>query len=520
MSLKKRLITIGVIAAAAALIFGIAQSGINITEKAEEESVFLKGNGKETLYLWYTDEALTSYLSSAAVTYNETHDVRIVPVLESGLEYLENINRVSLEEENIPDLYVLSHDSLEKAYLAGLAHEVVPTGKFSLEESYLETGIQAATYKDKVIGYPFYFETSSLLYNKTHLEEMAKGQLQAEADVLAAEEAQKNAPKAGSSDAQAESSPAAGESTPAFNDRQVQERMEELLPSTFEDMKTFADSYDAPEQVEAVFKWDVTDVFYNYFFIGDTINMGGEAGWDVSQIDIYNENAIESMRAYEELNQFFSIDTSQISYEGILDEFMAGKMVFTVATTDAVFALEHAMADGLFEYEYGITMTPDIKDGMKTRPLSVTSCVVINGYSANKEAANDFAYFLTNDYIDILYARTGKVSAAKDVDYGYEALDRFAEEYEKSISMPKMLETSNFWVQLEVSFSEIWNGADANKELKALSEQIKSQVTGEAYEEEYLEVTYEEQDQEDEYSDDEYFEEDSQENAQENSQSE
>ena len=119
-----------------------------------------------------------------------------------------------------------------------------------------------------------------------------------------------------------------------------------------------------------------------------------------------------------------------------------------------------------------------------------------------------------------MYARTGKVSAAKDVDYGYEALDRFAEEYEKSISMPKMLETSNFWVQLEVSFSEIWNGADANKELKALSEQIKSQVTGEAYEEEYLEVTYEEQDQEDEYSDDEYFEEDSQENAQENSQSE
>ena len=49
MSLKKRLITIGVIAAAAALIFGIAQSGINITEKAEEESVFLKENGKETL---------------------------------------------------------------------------------------------------------------------------------------------------------------------------------------------------------------------------------------------------------------------------------------------------------------------------------------------------------------------------------------------------------------------------------------------------------------------------------------
>ena len=41
MSLKKRLITVGVIAAAAALIFGIAKSGKAITEKVEE-SVFHK----------------------------------------------------------------------------------------------------------------------------------------------------------------------------------------------------------------------------------------------------------------------------------------------------------------------------------------------------------------------------------------------------------------------------------------------------------------------------------------------
>ena len=296
MSLKKRLITVGVIAAAAALIFGIAKSGKAITEKVEE-SVFHKGNGKETLYLWYTDEVLTSYLSSAAVTYNETHDVRIVPVLESGLEYLENINQATLGEENIPDLYVLSHDSLEKAYLAGLAHEVEYGNRSSLEEAYMETGLQAVTYKDKIIAYPFYFETSSLLSNKTYLEEMAKSQLQAEADVLAAEEAQENAPEVGESEKEAESTPAPEESTPAFDEQQVRERMEELLPATFEDMKSFADSYDAPEQVEAVFKWDVTDVFYNYFFVGDAINMGGEAGWDVSQIDIYNENAIDSMRA-------------------------------------------------------------------------------------------------------------------------------------------------------------------------------------------------------------------------------
>ena len=50
-----------------------------------------------------------------------------------------------------------------------------------------------------------------------------------------------------------------------------------------------------------------------------------------------------------------------------------------------------------------------------------------------------------------------------------------------------MIETSNFWVKLEVVFSQVWNGADANEKLKELSEQIMSQVTGTAYQEEYLE---------------------------------
>lgn len=471
MGLKKRLTAVGIIAIAAALTFGIAKSGRQMTEK-QDNTVFT--GGKETLYLWYTDEALTSYLSSAAVTYNETHDVRIVPVLESGLEYLEKINQASLET-NAPDLYILSHDSLEKAYLAGLASEVKPSEEGFMENAYIETGLQAATYKDKILGYPFYFETSALLYNKTYLEDMAKKLLEEEGNQAAAEAAE-----------------------------QIDAKVQEILPATIEDIKNFVDEYDAPEQVEGVFKWDVTDIFYNYFFVGNAINMGGEAGWDTTQIDIYNLDAIKNLRVYQELNQFFSIDTSKSSYDAILDEFMAGKMVFTIATTDAVYKLENAKSEGLFAYDYGITLTPDIDEEIKSRSLSMTNCVVVNGYSENKKAANDFASFLTTQYNDSLYTRSDKVSAAKEVSYEYAALNEFASEYEESVSMPKMVETSNFWVQLEVAFSQIWNGADANEKLKGLSEQIMSQVTGETYEEEYLEEP-KEQEEETEYLDEEYY---------------
>ncbi len=502
MSLKKRLMAAGVVALVAALAFGIAKAGINVVTE-QEAPVFTRE--KETLYLWYTDEALTSYISSAAVTYNETHDVRIMPVLEKGPEYLEKINEASLHGE-VPDLYILGHDSLEKSYLAGLACEVEAPEGVSLEETYMNTGLQAVSYKDKVIGYPFYFETSSLLYNKTYLEDMARAQLTAEADLLAAQEAEQNleengpqedveAAAKGQEDLQEES----GEMR-----RQIEERMAQLLPSTIEGIRDFADSYDAPEQVEAVFRWDVTDIFYNYFFVGNAIDMGGEAGWDTSRIDIYNENAISNMRAYAALNQFFSIDTSDVEYEKVIDEFISGKLVFTVATTDVVGRLEQAREDGLFAYDYGIALTPDIDGDKKSRSLSMTSCVVVNGYSDFQKEANDFALFLTSGYNDILYARSGKVSAARNVNYGYEALGEFAREYERSISMPKMLETSNFWVLLEAAFSQVWNGADANLMLKELSEQIMQQVTGEPFEEEYIQDPVEE-DEEEEYLDEDFY---------------
>ena len=441
----------------------------------------------------------------------------------------------------MPDLYVISNDALEKAYLAGLAVPVEPT--VNMEETFIGKGLAAATYKDKLLGYPFYFETSSLLYNKTYLRDLAVAQLTQEQEEAAAQEVQENADSAsgdttqsssdaGSADA-TQSSVGAGDTQKAaesessdtasdrsdsqtteeaveeespFTEEQIEAKIQEYLPKTIADIQTFGDMYDAPEQVESVFKWDVTDIFYNYFFIGNAINMGGENGWDTEQVDIYNLNAIRSMTAYQNLNNFFSIDTSEISYESTLNDFMQGKVVFTVATSDAVAALEQAKQDGTFAYEYGFVTTPSFKEEEPSSSLSVTNCVAINGYSTNQEVANDFARYLTCEYNEILYDRSGKVSAQKDMEYPYDALQVFAGEYETSVPIPKMLETGNYWLKLEALFAEIWNGADANEELKTLSEQIKYQITGEQIEETYIEDTAEDSEEDEvEYLDEDYY---------------
>lgn len=540
--MKKRLMAILLIALAASGIFAIGKSGMPVKEKEQsEESSLFSNHNKDSIYLWYTDDALTTYLSSAAVAYNETHDARIVPVLESGLDYVETINQSALES-NVPDLYVISNDALEKAYLAGLAVPIEPT--VNMEETFIGKGLAAATYKDKLLGYPFYFETSSLLYNKTYLRDLAVAQLTQEQEEAAAQEnadsesgdttqsssdagnadAAQNSSDAGSTDVAQSSSDTgntntatedgsteasqeeADEEESPFTEEQIEAKIQEYLPKTIEDIQTFGDMYDAPEQVESVFKWDVTDIFYNYFFIGSAINMGGESGWDTEQVDIYNLNAIQSMTAYQNLNNFFSIDTSAISYESTLNDFMEGKVVFTVATSDAVATLEQAKQDGTFAYEYGFVTTPSFKEEEPSSSLSVTNCVAINGYSTNQEVANDFARFLTCEYNTILYDRSGKVSAQKDMEYPYDALQVFAREYETSVPIPKMLETSNYWLKLEALFAEIWNGADANEELKTLSEQIKYQITGEQIEETYIEDTTEDSEEDEvEYLDEDYY---------------
>lgn len=487
MTLKKRWMMILAVMLIAGGLYGAGKLGLSVhseeTEAEREETLF---GHRETLYLWYADETLTDYLNSVAVSYSEYQDeVRVVPVYTQGMEYLETINRASLQTEEVPDLYLISNDSLEKAYLAGLACEVKPPeGVLSVADVLPQSAVHATTYHGKQIGYPFYYETSCLLYNKTYLEDWAREQIVAERDQAQAEDAQE---QADNGDVEEEIQEVQVQEEVSEED--VQAKVEETIPQTIDEILSFADVYDAPEQVEAIFKWDVSDIFYNYFIVGKYIDVGGADGDDADSIHIYNEKAIRALRVYQNLNQFFSIDTKEISYDGVLQDFLDGKIVYTVVTSDALSKLEKAREEGEFSYEYGVSRVPDVSGELESASLSVTQCVGVNGYSTKKEMANDFAVYLTQYNPDDLFARTGKLpvySGGKTYDDPNAAA--FFEEYTRSVPVPKMIETSNFWVGLEIAFARIWEGEDANDELKALSEQIMGQVLGEAYTEEYIDV--------------------------------
>lgn len=416
---------------------------------------------KETIRLWYTDDALTDYLSSKVLEFYNQTDIRIETRLVSGLEYLEAINNASLnDEEEMPDVYIIGNDSLEKAYLSGLAVELDESIPIYMPSAYNQAAKNAVTYDNKYVGCPFYFETSALLYNKTYLEQIA-------------EESNTNAEG---------TEGGAQEETP----HEVVSA-DDLIPTSIADILNFADMYSAPENVEYFFRWDVSDIFYNYFFIGNYISVGGDAGDDKSDIDIYNTESVSTLKVYQELNQFFSIDTKETNYDTIMQEFLEGKTIYTIATSDCIKKLDDAAKNGEFLYEYGIAQLPDINIELGTRGMSVTNALVINGYSTHKASAALLIQFLANQSVEDLYEMTGKISAMTKPEYDNPHVEGFVQNYAASVPIPKMLETSNFWVGLEICFARVWSGADANTQIRTLSEQIKTQLNGAAVTEEILE---------------------------------
>ena len=478
MFLKKRMIaTAAVIAMTAAAVYGSTQEMSQTQDTGERLQLF---RAKETIYCWYSDEALSGYINAAAVSFGEQNKVRVIPVLTSDSEYLEAVNQETLHSAQIPDIYLLSSDSLEKAYLAGLATKVPDTEGICDTDHFSRAALAAVTYDDKIIGYPVYFDTSALVYNEDYLRTWATQQAEKE---LSGSSDNDEPVGEGEEIIEEDSLPEDQTTEQATVDEAAVNALAEqyfakALPSTVDDLLNIADTFDAPEGVEGVMKWDVNNIFYNYWIVGNYMIVGGDPGDDRNDININNPETIQCLEVYKALNQFFFIESDTVTYDSVIQDFIDGKTMFTIGTTDVVKRLEDAKTDGSLTFNYGIARMPDVSAELQSRSLSVTGAAVINGYSEHKELADRFAAYLAEGYSDGLYERSGKMPAslhaAENADNG--ALTVFADEYADSVSLPKMLETGNFWMQLEVLFSKVWNGEDVTTLVEQLAGTIAEQV--------------------------------------------
>lgn len=415
---------------------------VGISRHNSQRETLQKPEEDVELTIWYTDAKLEGFMSEAAQEYEKNTGIKINAQLISAVDYIEKISEATFIEEKGPDLFVAGSDLLQKALYAGLVDDQV-TYSEAEEDNIPQKAFDAATCNGKLIGYPFYFESCFLLYNRYYTEEW---------------------------------------------------------PRTVDQILDYADEFDTTsttERVQSIFKWDVSDIFYNYFFIGDYVELGGAYGDDKSQLNLSEGNVIECLKYYQSLNEFFAIDADTVHEEDVIQEFIDGKIVFTIAKTDAIARLDAAIEEGnIPEYKletvtdengnevpareidcfYGVGDIPDLTDELVTRGLSVTNSIVVNDYSAYQTYANDFAHYLSYEKASDLYAQTGKVSVCKSVTAGDENWERIMVQYAGSVEIPKIIEMSNYWILMEIAFANIWDGADIMTEIGTVVDQMNMQL--------------------------------------------
>ena len=428
----------------------------------------------DVLTIWYTDAYLEEYIRNAAVVYEEKTGVKVVSTRVSGLEYLEQIQKATIDDGYGPDLFVLSNESLEKAYLSGLCYELKDSHRVLNSTYFPEVSLDAISYSDYKLGYPLLFECSIFLYNKTLLDEIVTNY-------------NENAVNANSNYGEGSTDETTVEET---NTEFVPIIAEEILPTSIVEITNFALKYNLPEGCESYFKWCVSDVLYDYWFAGAYLNVGGEKGDVRDEIDVYNTESMYALSVFQDFKEFFSMDLDKYTYDDLLKDFEAGKILFIEADTNVINKLEadKKSEENPFVYEYGITSIGMLNDTLKSKGLSVTKIVSVNGLSENKELAEDFAKFLSVDYASNLYSRTGKLACNYQKEYAYPQMEDAVRTYENSVSLPKIVETSNYWVLCEMVYTKAWDGEDVNKLLKQLSGQVKKQIFGIYVEENYIET--------------------------------
>lgn len=384
-------------------------------EAAETENV-------NPLLVWYTDPDIQTYMEETAAEASEDLGVKIQTELVSEVDYIENISERSMAEEMTgPDLYVTATSQLGKAAQAGLT---LTADAPKIEKIYGEKALHAVTYNGNAVAFPFYVETSILLYNPAYVES---------------------------------------------------------APQTIDEILNYAENFETNETTEAVeniFSWNVADVIEDYMFMGGYTNLGGEDGDRKDEVTLDLDQINACMAYYQNLNSFFAIDADTITSDAIMQDFLAGKTVYVIANESMLLQADQAIKNGeVSEGFYGAAALPDLTGELQSRGLSVTNSVVVNPYSKNQEAAWKLASWITEEKAENLYESAGKLPACRTLSEDpTPAWAVVCDAYDQAAEVPKLMELSDMWLNLEVTLADIWRGEDPSEQMQAFSQELAQRL--------------------------------------------
>lgn len=365
------------------------------------------------LTLWYYDDSLTPYVEQLSQDYFRKEGLRIGCELISVVSFFENMNKLNVDGEGAPDLYITDTSRLEQAYLGSLAKENAYPDIYSLK-NYSVKALTSVRYGGKQVGYPLCFDMEYFAYNKDYLDR---------------------------------------------------------APQSFEkiaaDSESFVKQEDSP--VDMVILYDINDLLLNYHFIGNVLNLGGAAGDDDSSIEINKEQGINALTAYKDFIGKVNISRNTTTYELAENSFVFGRSMTAILKCSSLSALNREQTN------FEIAKMPAVNDAIDSKALSTTWCVCVNPMTKNTKDAEKLAKYMTFDNTNSIYDLTGFMSC-KRMDYTGAGYNKVYLLYDDTTSLPKFIETEEIWKDIKLMFQNVNDGTEPQDAFNTLETSVYLQL--------------------------------------------
>lgn len=252
-----------------------------VTEKKTDVDTGVYQKADTDLTVWYEDASYSDFFEYAAEQYYKKTGVKAVFKYQDTLDYIGAIYDQTMQGEDFPDVYLLSGDALEEAYLYGLAMANESGASFANAS---QKAVEASTYEEKLIGYPLSYDANVFVYQNGYFENQ---------------------------------------------------------PESLQAIIDYSNENEPGENVEYLLEWDVNDAFYDFPFVGNSVTFEKTAPETMNVV--YDEDLYQKdLEYFETILGSFSLDVNSVSVDSILEHFNGGKTLCAFVDTDSLHKLEGA----------------------------------------------------------------------------------------------------------------------------------------------------------------------------------
>uniref|UniRef100_UPI003FEE0948 sugar ABC transporter substrate-binding protein n=1 Tax=Lachnospira sp. TaxID=2049031 RepID=UPI003FEE0948 len=416
MKIIKRLISVTMVC-----VMLISVTACGVTDR-DEEARKLDIETPVTINVWYDNKDYERYLNTVASGLKAANNlITVNPVYIEAQDIIDTLYTETVRNNNAPDVYLMSAENSDKAYLLGLMLENDSYDDIYNENIYGKAAIKSASYKGKLYGYPVSFDMPVMVYNKKYASSV----------------------------------------------------------DSYYEIKQISDNYQVTEEnqnIKKVFDFDASDMLINYPYVGRYMNIGGDVSENADIFTIDELNFKRALKEYASLKNTFGIDRNESTHDSCLDEFTQNKLLYTIVNTSDLKKIDDSGVS------YGIIPVPYLSEGLESVPMSITTLAVVNPYTSDISVAKTVARAISYDYAADMQALSGHVSARADlIKKGRKAdntdYNMLHDIYSDSIVKAKYVGVQNIYTRYEILIHQIWDGKSVDDAYNEFHKGVESFLT-------------------------------------------